>query len=363
LVRCCRFILFEEEGFGRMPRERQRIELKVNDPRGCPIFSAGDRMVVDPPEVIAGESDAVCMYAVTKLVSSLVGISREGGCRGFLLPGDMKEMNCPRLRDGAVFEVAVLPESEMFVSLAKVPIFASLSADQVRAIAKVTSLHDYKRGETVIRRGQRGEHLFVVLEGSVDVIREGKEGTESAIARLGQNDCFGEMSLLTGEPCSATVRAASTLKLMSLHRGDFERLLDESLAISRALFTVLAQRLRKSNALLEEAIEQGMVGKLSVISLPELVQAISVGRRTGVLHLNYKTSKGRAFFESGSVVDCGLDTSTGVEAFYELLRWPDGEFRFEQRPMTGERRITVDTMWLLMEGMRRLDERRQASAG
>lgn len=341
-----------------MARAHERIQLKVKEAHSCPIFSEGDRMLLDPPEVIPGESDAICIYAVTKLVTNLLGISRGGNCRGFLLPGDMKEMNCPRVKGGVTFEVAVLPESEVFVSLAKLPIFAPLPSDQVRAIANATSLHNYHRGDTIIRRGQRGEHLFVVLDGSVDIIREGKQGTESVIARLGRNDCFGEMSLLTGEPCSATVRAASAVKLMSLHRSDFERLLDESPSISRRLFVVLAQRLRKTNALMEEAIEQGIIGKLNVISLPELVQAISVGRRTGVLHLNYKTSKARVFFESGNIIDCALDSSTGAEAFYQLLRWPDGDFRFEQRVVSGERRITVDTMWLLMEGMRRMDEGR-----
>ncbi len=339
-----------------MSDRHQRIMLTAKQVRSCPFFKVGDRMVLKLPQVLADESDGICVYMVNKLVSQLSGAFSDKSCLGFQLAGDITQMDCPQAEGGVTFEVARVQESEIFARLKEVPLFASLPDTVVRTIEQLTTVEDYQAGETIIRRGDPGEKLFVVLEGVVDVLREGKDGTESLIVQLGKHDWFGEMSLFTGEPYSATVRAAWPLRLITLRRTDFERLLDENPVLTRSLFTLLAQRLRRTNALMEEAIERGIIGRLSTISLPELVQAISLGRRTGILHLNYKSSKARVYFESGSITDCVLDDAYGEEAFYGALRWPDGDFRFEQKPIAGARRITIDTMSLLMEGMRRLDE-------
>lgn len=76
-------------------------------------------------------------------------------------------------------------------------------------------------GEAVIREGEEGVGLYVVLRGEVAVIRHDKE-----VARLGPSELFGEISLLRREPTTATVRTADTgVELLFLHRDYFERLM------------------------------------------------------------------------------------------------------------------------------------------
>ena len=77
----------------------------------------------------------------------------------------------------------------------------------------------FSPGETVFRQGDFPDRLFLIGEGEADVIREGPGGEEVRLARLMPGEFFGEMGILGDAPRSATVRAASELRTLSIHRG------------------------------------------------------------------------------------------------------------------------------------------------
>ena len=77
-------------------------------------------------------------------------------------------------------------------------------------------------GETIVRFGEYGRHVYFVSNGTVEVENEAGE----VIRTLGEGDFFGELSLLTREPRSATVRAAGYCDLYTLDRDTFRRTLD-----------------------------------------------------------------------------------------------------------------------------------------
>jgi CRP-like cAMP-binding protein len=80
-------------------------------------------------------------------------------------------------------------------------------------------------GDTLIREGDPGQGVYVVLRGEVAVVRT-EDGAEVELARLGPSEVFGEIALLTREPATATVRAAKPgTSLLFLSRDYFERLL------------------------------------------------------------------------------------------------------------------------------------------
>src|SRR5438477_3429429 len=86
------------------------------------------------------------------------------------------------------------------------PLFQCLSDTQVESLVKQSALNHFGRGERVIEEGAEGDSMFVLLRGAAQVSIS-KNGSTIPVATLTAGDCFGEMSLLTGERRSATVRA------------------------------------------------------------------------------------------------------------------------------------------------------------
>ncbi|MFH1709246.1 MAG: cyclic nucleotide-binding domain-containing protein [Planctomycetota bacterium] len=244
--------------------------------------------------------------------------------------------------------------------IADVPMFAELDADQVRKFGSVIRTRSFTDGSEIIRKGQPGEYLFVILDGRVAVVQEDSDGNEIELTQLGEGDCFGEMSLLTGDPCSATIRAKGPSTLLALFKDDFQSMLNEYPRINAHFNKILIKRLRKTNLKFENEIEKGMTGRLDMISITELIQTIHLGQKTGRLQLTRGRHEGFIAFDTGAIVAADLDRHSGERAFYLLLEWNDGTFRFAQdAPGAAVHNLDVDTNGLLIECARRLDETRK----
>jgi NADH dehydrogenase len=95
-------------------------------------------------------------------------------------------------------------------------------------------VHHYEPGESIVRQGQVGRELFVILKGEVEISTEGS----GALARLGEREVFGERALLEDTPRSATVRATRASDVLVLSRGDFHAMV-KNLPILNDYFTEL----------------------------------------------------------------------------------------------------------------------------
>jgi response regulator RpfG family c-di-GMP phosphodiesterase len=102
--------------------------------------------------------------------------------------------------------------------------------------------------------------------------------------------------------------------------------------------------------------QQGLSGSLAELGLPDLVTALSNGRKTGALKITSKTISGEVQFLEGAVVNASTAKKRGSGAFYELLSLTEGQFVVDPSFKPKERLITESTEALLLEGMRRLDE-------
>ena len=90
--------------------------------------------------------------------------------------------------------------------LQQVPLFVPLAEEELERLAKSSSTRVYAPGEAIVRRGQEGNSMFVIIRGSVKV-QIPENDYQKTINKLTANDFFGEMSLLTGQPRTATVIA------------------------------------------------------------------------------------------------------------------------------------------------------------
>src|SRR5438067_4321338 len=133
------------------------------------------------------------------------------------------------------------------------PLFECLSEEQLNHLVKQARLNVFGRGEPVIEEGSPGDSMFVLLRGEANVLVS-KNGSTIQVATLNAGDCFGEMSLLTGEPRSATVRADADCYVMEIGKPIMAEVLRGAPECLVQLSELLAQRKMENEGILKEAM-------------------------------------------------------------------------------------------------------------
>ncbi|HET8938191.1 MAG TPA: HD domain-containing phosphohydrolase, partial [Polyangiales bacterium] len=100
----------------------------------------------------------------------------------------------------------------------------------------------------------------------------------------------------------------------------------------------------------------GVSGSLTEMALPDMVQILFHGRKSGLLVIHADDKRGEIHFSEGQIFDATFGETQREEAFYEMLRLKGGDFELDPNFRAGERRIALAPESLLLEGMRRLDE-------
>lgn len=147
--------------------------------------------------------------------------------------------------------------------LRQFPLLGDLRDEQLQFLIEAASHDSYGRRETMIEQGEAGESMYLLLNGSAEVHVRGPTGLSTFVATLRTGDCFGEMSLLTGEPRAASVVAASDCEVLEIGKSAMSRVLREQPGLAQSLGELLAQRQieneAKQNAVLateEAAVRQ-----------------------------------------------------------------------------------------------------------
>ena len=121
--------------------------------------------------------------------------------------------------------------------LARVPLFSGCSKRDLHKIAAIADELDLRRGKVLTRQGGTGREFFVILEGSVDVVRD-----DERINTLGAGDFFGEMGLISQKPRTATITTASPVRALIVTETNFRRLLRDNPSISMKVLEAVAER-------------------------------------------------------------------------------------------------------------------------
>jgi CRP/FNR family cyclic AMP-dependent transcriptional regulator len=131
-----------------------------------------------------------------------------------------------------------MPTSEPEV-LSNIPLFSHVSSRQLRKLMKTTMEHRYEADTTIVREGARTTTLYVLLEGSVKVVRDGR-----TISRRHPGEYFGEIALIDGRARAASVIAETPVRCLALQQDELRKLLMTDPEVSWALLQSLATRLR-----------------------------------------------------------------------------------------------------------------------
>ena len=176
----------------------------------------------------------------------------------------------------AVTPIEAPPRAESAADfLAQVPMFAELGGEHRRRLAEQARSVQLAAGDWLFREGDAADCVFVVRAGRLEVV---SEGPDAAVLRvLGRGAALGELALLTGEPRSASVRAARDSDLIVIDRAPFERLLDEAPEASRALSRSLAEQLRASRGAVETA--RPRASTVALLSIGDGIPARDIAER------------------------------------------------------------------------------------
>jgi CRP/FNR family cyclic AMP-dependent transcriptional regulator len=121
----------------------------------------------------------------------------------------------------------------------RIPLFSGVSKKGLRSIVGAADEITVRGGKDLVREGDHGRHLYVIVEGSAKVVRGGR-----TVATLGPGDFFGELALVSGAPRTATVTTETETTVMVLDPRRFDVVMDEEPRVAKAIMATMADRLR-----------------------------------------------------------------------------------------------------------------------
>jgi CRP/FNR family transcriptional regulator, cyclic AMP receptor protein len=166
--------------------------------------------------------------------------------------------------------------------LASVPLFVGLDDETASALASALTTRAVVRGHVVFQEGEKGDRLFVVLDGKIKISRAAADGRENLLAVLGPGEMFGELSLFDPGPHTATATAITESTLASLDHDDLRPLLLAQPTVAAQFLRALAERLRRTNEAMADLVFSDVPGRVAK-ALLDLAERFGDESSDGVL--------------------------------------------------------------------------------
>lgn len=134
--------------------------------------------------------------------------------------------------------------------LAQVPLFERLNEEERELLASQLELEEHAPGGTIFKKGDPGSSIFIVASGEVEIFVEDTTGQRIVFETAKAGDFFGELSLLDGDPRSASAVAIAPARLLRLDRDDLTLLFTRHPTSALDVLGVIGRRLREADKLL-----------------------------------------------------------------------------------------------------------------
>jgi CRP/FNR family cyclic AMP-dependent transcriptional regulator len=138
--------------------------------------------------------------------------------------------------------------------LRRSPLLQSLSEDSLKKLALQARVCSWPRGRVILRTGDPGNAMMIVVDGRVKIMTVAPSGRERILNIIEAGESFGEMALLDGAPRCADAEAIEPTTALVLGREPFDALLQSDPAFARRVIADLCARVRKATALVEDTL-------------------------------------------------------------------------------------------------------------
>ena len=200
----------------------------------------------------------------------------------------------------------------------------------------------------IIREGEEGDSLYIIKSGSVQVFINGPEQDEKIIlSKLSETDYFGEMSLITGEPRSASIETLTHVSLLRLDKEGFQRLISENPKITLYLSHMLSKRLKQANIKRAETekfyhAKISQTGSLAEIPFYEVLRFCEQNSLTGKVKIEHEKERAEITFLKGNVQTVELGDLPEDKVMDTLMQWNEGTFTIEPSFFSQDEPISTD---------------------
>jgi hypothetical protein len=148
-----------------------------------------------------------------------------------------------RLEGRPLPEVPMYSTVEKILQLKNAPVFEHVAGEDLAPLARVAEVEVYTSGQAIVKEGEKGDALFIIVRGRARVEHAGRP-----IAELGPGETVGEMAVLDSEPRSATVTALDDVEVLRIDSDAFYEILHEQVEIAEGVIRMLCRRLRTHDA-------------------------------------------------------------------------------------------------------------------
>jgi uncharacterized membrane protein len=148
--------------------------------------------------------------------------------------------------------------SALITSLKSVSLFSELDDSELSTLREMMKVETFVAGQLIIREGEPGDSFHVITEGEVAFITVDGRGHELVLDTAEPGGWFGELSLLTGDPRSARVKAMTAVKTLWIDRDNLLKFLDTHPHAALDLLAVIGRRLAKADQLLRQTASQNV---------------------------------------------------------------------------------------------------------
>ena len=125
--------------------------------------------------------------------------------------------------------------------LRNVPLFSGMGPGELSQLAGIAQEVIFSERDSIIVQGEHGDSMFLIVEGEVNIHQDNEQ-----LAVLKSQDYFGEMSILDGEPRSASATAITDCLLLRIQQADFYHILSQRFEVALTIIQTLTRRLRQA---------------------------------------------------------------------------------------------------------------------
>ncbi len=148
--------------------------------------------------------------------------------------------------------------------LSKIPLFRTLTDKEIGRLADVVFPRSYKKGASIVLEEDSSTNaMFIIVEGKIRISVMGYEGKEAILAIMGAGEYFGEMSVIDGEPRSASAFAAEDTDLLVLRRSDLLSQLETNPKLALSMLIEFSRRLRQADMRITSLALLGVYGRIA----------------------------------------------------------------------------------------------------